>query len=119
MAKRWYIVHAYTNFERKVAEAILRRGLIEVDELRTLRNKLDVCCFKRQKKFTTTKELPEGLHVYQRVGPDERLWFALNYTKETLSFTPPGTWEDILNGETCAGEIQVTPLDLRILAAAR
>ena len=22
MAKRWYIVHAYSNFERKVAEAI-------------------------------------------------------------------------------------------------
>ncbi|MFM1816712.1 MAG: hypothetical protein RLZ98_3407, partial [Pseudomonadota bacterium] len=21
MAKRWYIVHAYTNFERKVADA--------------------------------------------------------------------------------------------------
>ncbi len=26
MAKRWYIVHAYTNFERKVAEAIKERA---------------------------------------------------------------------------------------------
>lgn len=26
MAKRWYIVHAYTNFERKVAEAIRERA---------------------------------------------------------------------------------------------
>lgn len=26
MAKRWYIVHAYTNFERKVAEAIQERA---------------------------------------------------------------------------------------------
>jgi len=25
MSKRWYIVHAYTNFERKVAEAIRER----------------------------------------------------------------------------------------------
>ena len=29
MAKRWYIVHAYTNFERKVADAIKERALAE------------------------------------------------------------------------------------------
>ena len=26
MTKRWYIVHAYSNFERKVAEAIKERA---------------------------------------------------------------------------------------------
>ena len=26
MAKRWYIVHAYSNFERKVAEAIREKA---------------------------------------------------------------------------------------------
>jgi beta-galactosidase len=62
-------------------------------------------------------ETPAGLHVYQRVGPDERLWFALNDTEEALSFTPPGTWADALSGEACAGEIRVGPLDLRILAS--
>ena len=36
-------------------------------------------------------ETPAGLRVYQREGPDERLWFALNYTEKELSFTPPGT----------------------------
>jgi len=29
MAKRWYIVHAYTNFERKVADAIKERAAAE------------------------------------------------------------------------------------------
>lgn len=29
MSKRWYIVHAYTNFERKVADAILERAKAE------------------------------------------------------------------------------------------
>ncbi|HEX2907768.1 MAG TPA: beta-galactosidase trimerization domain-containing protein, partial [Phototrophicaceae bacterium] len=63
-------------------------------------------------------ETPPGLHVYQRVGADERLWFALNYTDEALTFTPPGDWLDLLSGETCAGEMRVAPLDLRILASA-
>jgi beta-galactosidase len=61
-------------------------------------------------------ETPAGLRVYQRVGPDERLWFALNYTEDELSFTPPGAWQDILSGETLGGEVQVGPLDVRILA---
>ena len=62
-------------------------------------------------------ETPAGLRVYQRVGPDEHLWFALNHTEEELSFTLPDIWLDILNGETCTNEIWVAPLDVRILAS--
>jgi hypothetical protein len=41
MTKRWYIVHAYTNFEKKVADAIL-----EAAEARGLREKFeDGSCF--------------------------------------------------------------------------
>jgi beta-galactosidase len=69
-----------------------------------------------QSGISSLCEAPAGLHVYQRVGPDERLWFALNFTEEELSFSPPGTWLDALSGETCAGEIRVAPLDVRILA---
>jgi beta-galactosidase len=61
-------------------------------------------------------DTPDGLRVYRRVGPDETLWFALNYTERALSFTPPGTWVDLLSGETLAGEIRVGPLDVRMLA---
>ena len=62
-------------------------------------------------------DTPTGLRVYQRVGSDERLWFALNYTEEALSFTLPGRWLDTLSGETCTGITTVAPLDLRILAS--
>jgi beta-galactosidase len=60
-------------------------------------------------------ETPDGLHLYQRVGPDGRMWFALNFTSETLRFAPPGSWVDLLSGAVCAREIAVAPLDLRIL----
>ena len=62
-------------------------------------------------------DTPEGLHVYQRVGSDERLWFALNYTEEALSFSLSGEWLDILSGETCTSKTTIAPLDLRILAS--
>jgi beta-galactosidase len=71
---------------------------------------------RAEARVSSLCETPAGLHVYQRVGSDDRLWFALNYTEEELSFTPPGTWLDILSGEPCTGEIRVAPLDLRILA---
>jgi beta-galactosidase len=58
---------------------------------------------------------PPGLHVYQRVGPKGRVWFALNYTEGALAFTPPGTWRDALTGDVCSGELQVAPIDVRIL----
>ncbi len=67
--------------------------------------------------ITSLCQTPEGLRVYQRVSADECLWFVLNYTDDTLSFSLPGTWKDILNGEICSGETEVTGLDLRILAS--
>jgi len=61
--RKYLLVQDAATFS-KAAEELLRKGEIEIDELRSLRNKLDVCCFRRAKDITTTKELPEGLHVY-------------------------------------------------------
>jgi beta-galactosidase len=60
-------------------------------------------------------ETPPGLHVYQRVGPEGRVWFALNKTEGRLRFVLPGAWTDALSGEACAGALEVAPLDVRVL----
>jgi beta-galactosidase len=75
-----------------------------------------VAYLRAEAEVSALCETPDGLRVYQRVGPEERVWFALNDTEEALSFTPPGTWVDLLSGETCEGEVRVAPIDVRILA---
>jgi len=63
MAKRWYIVHAYTNFEQKVADAILdgakREGLEEQIE-EVVVPKEEVIEIKRGKKVPTERKFLPG-----------------------------------------------------------
>ncbi len=61
--KKYLIVQDAAIFSM-AAEQLLHDGEISSQQLRSLRNKLDACCFSREKNFTTTKELPEGLHLY-------------------------------------------------------
>lgn len=61
--KKYLIVQDAAIFSA-AAEQLLHDGDITSTEVRSLRNKLDACCFSREKTFTTTKELPEGLHLY-------------------------------------------------------
>ena len=67
---RWYIVHAYTNFERKVADAIRERA--KAGELENLFEEIvvpteEVVEVKRGRKISDREEVSSGL----RVGQDE------------------------------------------------
>jgi len=46
------------------AGKLMNNGIVQPDEIRKLRTKLDATSFTREKQFITTKELPEGLHFY-------------------------------------------------------
>lgn len=46
------------------------------------------------------KDIPEGVEVTLRKGPDRRLLFVLNNTRERQQVTLPAAYPDVLSGET-------------------
>lgn len=55
----------------RAAERLIQKGAVTPAMLKPLRQKLDVCCFKRERPLTSTKELPPGLHLYITEGTVE------------------------------------------------
>ena len=83
MTKRWYIVHAYSNFESKVAEAIQeqakRQGLDRLFEEVVVPTER-VVEVRRGRKFESDRKLFPGLRVRQdgndRCGPGDDQEYA-------------------------------------------
>ncbi|MEL6292514.1 MAG: transcription termination/antitermination NusG family protein, partial [Pseudomonadota bacterium] len=74
MTKRWYIVHAYTNFEQKVADSIMdgakREGLEdEIEEVVVPTE--EVVEVKRNKKVLTERRFLPG-YVLVRMDMTDR-----------------------------------------------
>lgn len=88
MSKRWYIVHAYTNFEQKVADAILenakREGLEdEIEEV--VVPKEEVVEVKRNKKVLTEKKFLPG-YVLVRMNMTDRAHVMIKNTPKVTGF---------------------------------
>lgn len=86
MAKRWYIVHAYSNFENKVAQAIKERagqqgldGLFEEVVVPTERM-IEV---RRGRKFETDRKLFPGYVFVKMEMTDQALVMIKNTPKVT------------------------------------
>lgn len=86
MAKRWYIVHAYTNFERKVADAIKERakaaGLDDHFE-EVLVPTEEVIEVKRGKKVQTEKKFLPGYVLVKMEMTDPAFLLIKNTPKVT------------------------------------
>jgi transcriptional antiterminator NusG len=86
MAKRWYIVHAYTNFERKVAEAIRERaraaGLDHLIEEVMVPTE-DVIEVKRGRKIQTERKFLPGYVLVKMEMTDPALVLIKNTPKVT------------------------------------
>lgn len=86
MAKRWYIVHAYTNFERKVADAIRERakaaGLEELFEEVMVPTE-EVIEVKRGRKVQTERKFLPGYVLVKMEMTDPAFVLIKNTPKVT------------------------------------
>jgi transcriptional antiterminator NusG len=86
MAKRWYIVHAYSNFENKVAESIReqakQRGLSELFE-EVLVPKEKVTEVRRGRKIDTERKFFPGYVLAKMELTDEAYHLIKNTPKVT------------------------------------
>ena len=93
VAKNWYIIHAYSGFEQKVAESLKTRSqafgfadrlgqiLIPTEEVVELRN---------GKKVTSKRLLYPG-YVLVEMEMDDELWHAVKNTPRVTGFVGGGT----------------------------
>ena len=86
MAKRWYIVHAYSNFERKVAESIReqakQRGLADLfDEIMVPKEK--VVEVRRGRKVDAERKFFPGYVLVKMSLTDEAYHLIKNTPKVT------------------------------------
>lgn len=88
MAKRWYIVHAYSNFENKVAESIREKagqaGLQDLFE-EILVPKEKVVEVRRGRKVDSERKFFPG-YVLVNMDMDEDTWHLVKSTPKVLGF---------------------------------
>jgi len=86
MAKRWYIVHAYSNFERKVAESIRERaaaaGLADMFE-EVLVPMEEVVEMRRGRKVSSERKFFPGYVLVKMELSDETYHLIKNTPKVT------------------------------------
>jgi transcriptional antiterminator NusG len=88
MAKRWYIVHAYSNFENKVAEAIRERAVTEgLDELveEVLVPSERVVEMRRGQKINAERKFFPG-YVLVKMELNERTFHLIKHTPKVTGF---------------------------------
>ena len=88
MAKRWYIVHAYSNFENKVAEAIRERaaqnGLTDLFE-QILVPTEKVVEVRRGRKVDTERKFFPG-YVLVEMDMNDDTWHLVKSTPKVTGF---------------------------------
>lgn len=86
MAKRWYIVHAYSNFERKVAEAIQEQAVASgLDDLfeEVLVPMEEVVEMRRGRKVTSERKFFPGYVLVKMELTDQAYHLIKNTPKVT------------------------------------
>lgn len=88
MAKRWYIVHAYSNFEKKVAEAIKEQAAAQgLDELfdEVLVPTEEVVEIRRGRKVTSERRFFPG-YVLVKMDMTDAAYHLIKNTPKVTGF---------------------------------
>ena len=126
MAKRWYIVHAYSNFERKVAEAIKERaaqqGLTDLFE-EVLVPMEEVVETRRGRKVSSERKFFPG-YVLVKMQMTDQAYHLIKQTPKVTGFlgtdnkhydvwqtSPNGIWSGV---SSLGGQISDAQLILQL-----
>ena len=88
MAKRWYIVHTYSNFEKKVMEDIKKQVIQKkLDELfeQVIVPTEEVVEIRRGRKFKTERRFFPGYVLVEMEMADET-WHLVKHTSKVTGF---------------------------------
>ena len=91
MAHRWYTIHAYSNFEKKVKEEILeqasRKGLLDKFEQIEVPSESTIE-IRRGKKVPTDKKLLPG-YILVKMQMDDDAYHLVKNTQRVVGFLGP------------------------------
>jgi transcriptional antiterminator NusG len=91
MAHRWYTIHAYSNFEKKVKEEILeqadRKGLLDKFEQIEVPSE-EVMEIRRGRKTTSDKKLLPG-YILVKMQMDDDAYHLVKNTQRVVGFLGP------------------------------
>lgn len=92
MAKRWYIVHVYSNFEKKVKESILeqaeQKGLLDSFEEIMVPTE-EVVEIRRGKKVNAERKMFPG-YVLIKMDLNDDTWSLVRNTAKVTTLLGPG-----------------------------
>jgi transcriptional antiterminator NusG len=86
MSKRWYIIHAYSNFEKKVAESVQERAALSgIEDLieEVIVPTEEVVELRRGRKVTSEKRFFPGYVLIKMDLTDEAFHLVKNTPKVT------------------------------------
>ena len=91
MAHRWYTIHAYSNFEKKVKEEILeqaeRKGLLDKFEQIEVPSE-ELMEIRRGRKTTADKKLLPG-YILVKMQMDDDAYHLVKNTARVVGFLGP------------------------------
>ncbi|OIO03483.1 transcription termination/antitermination protein NusG [Candidatus Desantisbacteria bacterium CG_4_10_14_0_8_um_filter_48_22] len=108
MAKGWFVIHTYSQYEEKVKEALenKRKALgLEEKIMQIVIPTEEVIDIKNKKKVVMTRKIYPG-YLLVEMDMDNKIWHVVRSTPGVTGFVGPGKRPITLNPEEVEGILQ-------------